>query len=45
VCLSAPRRFRRGRVAQRIFEIRPYYFPLEYACMSEGTNAFAYETG
>jgi hypothetical protein len=30
---------------RRMFEIRPYFFPLECACMSEGTNAFAYETG
>ncbi len=42
---SAPRRFRRGRVAKRMFEIPPYFFPLEYACTDEGTSAFAYETG
>jgi hypothetical protein len=26
-------------------EIRPCFFPPEYACTDENTNAFAYETG
>jgi hypothetical protein len=31
--------------ANGIFEIRPYFFPLECACTDEGTKTFAYETG
>jgi hypothetical protein len=30
---------------EKILQIHPYFFPLEYACTGEGTNAFAYETG
>jgi hypothetical protein len=39
------RRFRWGPLRQQISEILPYFFPPEYACTDEGTNAFAYETG
>jgi len=34
-----------GGVAEKIFELPVYFFSLEYACIDEGTNAFAYETG
>jgi hypothetical protein len=32
-------------MVKKILAIPPYFFPLEYACIDEGTNAFAYETG
>jgi hypothetical protein len=38
------RRFRWGPLRQQISEILPYFFPLEYACTGEGTNAFVYGT-
>jgi hypothetical protein len=40
-----PNGFLPWRAVERIFEIPPYFLPLEYACTDEGTNAFAYETG
>jgi hypothetical protein len=40
-----PTGFLLWRAVKRIFEIRPYFFPLEYACTGEGTNVFTYETG
>ncbi len=40
-----PNGFLLWRAVERVFEIRPYFFPLECGCADEGTNAFAYETG
>ena len=42
--LSALGWLKRGWVAKRMFEIRPYFVRPECACMSEGANALADET-
>jgi hypothetical protein len=40
--LSARRLVHSRQAPEKILKIPPYFFPLEFACKDEGTNAFTY---